>query len=283
MNIISKMKQLKNLTPNEQTLLDFILKDVESFLKLKRKDIAGEAFVSVSTIYRLVDKLKLNGINEFKLELLSALQETGLDSNKFDYNFPVDESDSIQEIIHNLKQLNNKTLEEAMFLFDADELLNIINQIKSNTIIDIYTSSSNIYFAKNFQFQMSEIGRIVNVPEENYFQRITAANCDENHFPIIMSFGGRGQTTLEVIEILREKKQDFCLIGASQNKWKKYAKYNIEIPSLEDHYNKISSFTTRLSLLYIFDVLYTSIFNLNYEENLKFKLEAYKKINTNLD
>ncbi len=283
MNIISKMKQLKNLTPNEQTLVDFILKDVDSFLKLKRKDIAVEAFVSVSTIYRLVDKLKLNGINEFKLQLLSALQDTGIESNTLDYNFPVDESDSIQEIIYNLKQLDNKTLEETMFLFDSDELLEIINQIKPHTIIDIYTSSSNIYFAKNFQFQMSEIGRIVNVPEENYFQRITAANSDTNHFPIIMSFGGRGQTTQEVIEILREMKKDFCLIGSSENKWKKYAKFNIEIPLLEDHYNKISSFVTRLSLLYIFDVLYTCIFNLNNEENLKFKLEAYRKINSNLD
>jgi DNA-binding MurR/RpiR family transcriptional regulator len=74
MNIISKMKQLKHLTPNEQTLVDFILKDVDAFLKLKRKDIASEAFVSVSTIYRLVDKLKLNGINEFKLQLLSSLR-----------------------------------------------------------------------------------------------------------------------------------------------------------------------------------------------------------------
>lgn len=283
MNIISKMKQLKHLTPNEQTLVDFILKDVDAFLKLKRKDIAIEAFVSVSTIYRLVDKLKLNGINEFKLQLLSSLQETGLDSNHLDYNFPVDESDSIHEIISNLRQLDNKSLEETMFLFDADELLEIINQIKPTTIIDIYTSSSNIYFAKNFQFQMSEIGRVVNVPEENYFQRITAANSDENHFPIIMSFGGRGITTQEVIEILENKKQDFCLIGSTENKWIKKAKYNITIPSLEDHYNKISSFGSRLSLLYIFDVLYTSIFNLNYEENLKFKLEAYKRINTNLD
>lgn len=283
MNIISKMKQLKHLTPNEQTLVDFILKDVDTFLKLKRKDIASEAFVSVSTIYRLVDKLKLNGINEFKLQLLSSLQETGLDSNHLDYNFPVDESDSIHEIISNLRQLEHKSLEETMFLFDTDELLEIINQIKPHTIIDIYTSSSNIYLAKNFQFQMSEIGRVVNVPEENYFQRITAANSDENHFPIIMSFGGRGITTQEVIEILENKKQDFCLIGSTENKWIKKAKYNITIPSLEDHYNKISSFGSRLSLLYIFDVLYTSIFNLNYEENLKFKLEAYKRINTNLD
>ncbi len=283
MNIISKMKQLKHLTPNEQTLVDFILKDIDYFLKLKRKDIAVEAFVSVSTIYRLVDKLKLNGINEFKIELLSSLQESGFDTNKLDYNFPVDESDTIQEIISSLKQLESKTIEETMFLFDADSLVEIVNRMNESSMINIYTSSSNIHFAKNFQFQMSEIGKYVNVPEENYFQRLSAANSNESHFSIIMSFGGRGKTSQEVIDILREKNQDFLLIGSSENNWSKHAKYNITIPSLEDHYNKISSFVTRQSLLYIFDILYTSLFNLNYDENLKFKLENYKRINSKLD
>ena len=31
-------------------------------------------------------------------------------------------------------------------------------------IIDVYTLAGNVNFALNFQFQMQEIGRIVNVP-----------------------------------------------------------------------------------------------------------------------
>ena len=43
----------------------------------------------------------------------------------------------------------------------------------------------------------------------------------------------------------------------------------------EDHYHKISSYSTRLSLLYILDVLYTCYFELDYEENLSKKLHYY--------
>ena len=54
--------------------------------------------------------------------------------------------------------------------------------------------------------------------------------------------------------------------------------HHLYISSGENHYKKISSFSTRLSILYIFDILYTCYFELNYEENLERKLDYYRLI-----
>ena len=54
--------------------------------------------------------------------------------------------------------------------------------------------------------------------------------------------------------------------------------YQLYISPYENHYKKISSFSTRLSILYILDVLYTCYFKLDYQENIEKKLAYYNNI-----
>ena len=55
MNLIKKLENLENVTPNERILIDAILKDPESFIAAKPKEIASLTYVSVPTIYRLIN------------------------------------------------------------------------------------------------------------------------------------------------------------------------------------------------------------------------------------
>lgn len=283
MDIISRMRQLKHLTSNEKLLVDFILTDPQRFLTMKPKEVSEAVFVSISSLYRLIDKLELSGISHFKVELVDALNKTNVDLSRMDVNFPILESDAQHNSLKTLKDLYAKTIDETMILFDHEELGKIVDRMGQAQQIDIYTSSSNLYFAQNFQFQMQEIGRNVNVPNENYIQRLTAANSDTSHFAIVMSYGGRGVTTQDVVKILKRNQVNFLLISSHEpNPLKDAATYHITMPAMEDHYNKLSSFSTRLSLLYIFDILYALLFHRDYEKNLAFKLQNYSKINTTL-
>jgi len=82
-----------------------------------------------------------------------------------------------------------------------------------------------------------------------------------------------------VMDILRERQAKILLIGSeTDNPLSKYADLKLNLPTLESHYDKISAFATKLSLLYMLDNLYTGLFNLNYEENMKKKKEAVKRI-----
>ena len=58
----------------------------------------------------------------------------------------------------------------------------------------------------NFQFQMQEIGKQVNVPIDEYQQRLIAASSDENHLAIIITFGGRGILS-DIISVISETKE----------------------------------------------------------------------------
>lgn len=96
----------------------------------------------------------------------------------------------------------------------------------------------------------------------------------------MISFGGRNWQMKSICEELKENHTRILLICSEQaEKLFPYADMKLYLASYEDHSQKISSFSTRLSLLYILDMLYTCFFERDYEGNLA-KKKAYYKLLT---
>lgn len=279
MNILMKLKNSKVLSNNEKIIADYILEHPDRILKMTAKDLSTVCYVSTATIYRLCDKLELSGFADLKLKITSSLEEYLKSTENFDFNFPVKQFQTHYEIIHKLKEDYEQTLSSTANLFSLDQLKRVVSKMKKAQVIDVYTSAGNIYFAQNFQFQMQEIGVSINVPIDEYQQRLQAASSDNSHLAIIVSYSGRGIISDILFRILKERKTPIILISSYNYPIKEVKPdHHLYISSGENHYKKISSFSTRLSILYIFDILYTCYFELNYEENLERKLDYYRLI-----
>ena len=261
---------------NERILADYILKHPEDVLKMSSKDLGKACFVSTATVYRLCDKLNLAGFSDLKIKITSSLNDYLKSNGDFNFDFPVNPYQTHYEIVHKIKEDYEQTLNLTANLFSLDQLRLIASAMKKAKVIDIYTSAGNINFALNFQFQMKEIGIDVNVPIDEYHQRLTAASSNQEHLAIEITFGGRGILSDILPRILTETKTPIVLISFYDYTFKKVeADYQLYISPYENHYKKISSFSTRLSLLYI---LYTCYFELDYQENIDKKLMYYHDI-----
>lgn len=279
MNLFINLKENKDLSKNERILADYILKHPEDVLKMSSKDLGKECFVSTATVYRLCDKLGLSGFSDLKIKITSSLDDYRKSNEDFNFDFPVNQFQTHYEIIQKIKEDYEQTLNLTANLFSLDQLRLIASAMKKAQIIDVYTSAGNINFALNFQFQMQEIGIQVNVPVDEYQQRLIAASSNENHLAIIITFGGRGILSDILPRILHKVKTPIVLISSYDYTFKDFdPDYQLYISSYENHYKKISSFSTRLSILYILDVLYTCYFKLDYQENIEKKLAYYNNI-----
>ncbi|BCL59115.1 RpiR family transcriptional regulator [Faecalibacillus intestinalis] len=279
MNLFINLKENKDLSKNERILADYILKHPEDVLKMSSKDLGKECFVSTATVYRLCDKLGLSGFSDLKIKITSSLDDYRKSNEDFNFDFPVNQFQTHYEIIQKIKEDYEQTLNLTANLFSLDQLRLIASAMKKAQIIDVYTSAGNINFALNFQFQMQEIGKQVNVPIDEYQQRLIAASSNENHLAIIITFGGRGILSDILPRILHKVKTPIVLISSYDYTFKDLdPDYQLYISSYENHYKKISSFSTRLSILYILDVLYTCYFKLDYQENIEKKLAYYNNI-----
>ena len=279
MNLFINLKENKDLSKNERILANYILKHPEDVLKMSSKDLGKVCFVSTATVYRLCDKLGLSGFSDLKIKITSSLDDYRKSNENFNFDFPVNQFQTHYEIIQKIKEDYEQTLNLTANLFSLDQLRLIASAMKKAQIIDVYTSAGNINFALNFQFQMQEIGKQVNVPIDEYQQRLIAASSGENHLAIIITFGGRGILSDILPRILHKVKTPIVLISSYDYTFKDFdPDYQFYISSYENHYKKISSFSTRLSILYILDVLYTCYFKLDYQENIEKKLAYYNNI-----
>lgn len=280
MTVLADLSKLTDLTPNEKELVSYIKKNPKEVLSMSSKELAEASFVSVATLYRLLSKLNLTSFSDLKVSLATNVRD---DLMPVDPDYPIHETDTTHTSIQKMKSLYQQTLDDTFVLFDEKTMENSIALMNQAKVLDVYSSSANLHLAKNFKFQMQEIGCLINVPDEDYVQRLSAANSDENHLAIVISYGGRGQTTIEVMKILEENKTPILLITSSQNNpFLEKATEVLYLSSNENHYNKISSFSTRFSILMVLDVLYANYFNQNSLANKEYKLANYQKMNRDL-
>ena len=280
MTVLADLSKLTDLAPNEQELVSYIKKNPKEVLSMSSKELTESSFVSVATLYWLLGKLNLTSFSDLKVSLATNVRD---DLMPVDPDYPIQETDTTHTSIQKMKSLYQQTLDDTFVLFDEKTMENSIALMNQAKVIDVYSSSANLHLAKNFKFQMQEIGCLINVPDEDYVQRLSAANSGENHLAIVISYGGRGQTTIEVMKILEENKTPILLITSSQNNpFLEKAREVLYLSSNENHYNKISSFSTRFSILMVLDILYANYFNQNSLANKEYKLANYQKMNRDL-
>lgn len=282
MRLLIKLKNLDTLTSSEEVLVQYILDFPRKVIHFSPKELAEHSYVSISTIYRLINKLKLDGLNDLKLALVNDLNEQ-TNEPIIDMDYPISAEDNQYALSQKLKTVYEQTVQSTLEINSIEAMAASSELLKNAAFIDIYASSANIYFAQNFQFQMQEIGKRISVPIDDYMQNLSASNSTPEHLSILVSYEGRGSSVKKIIEILQKNGSNILLITSKNSSLlKETVSGTLLLPSLENHYNKISSFSTRTSLMYIFDSLYLHHFNQDYEKNLAYKLANYQKMNPDL-
>lgn len=281
MNIFSKLDKLTDLTQNEKTLVYYMQNNSEDFIRMSASEISKACFISTSSIYRLCKKVGLAGLAELKVQVSLSINEYLKEQNSLNFDYPFKQNETQNQVVLKMKELYEQTIQSSLNLIDLNTLKLVASILKKAIYIDFYTSAGNIYFEENFKFQMQEIGTFINVPIEEYHQLLTASTSDEKHVAIIVSFEGRGLITKNLANILKKNNTPIILISSTNdNPITKYADYHLYLSSNENHFNKISSFSTRLSLLYLLDCIYTCYFKFDYEKNVNYKLSTYKKLSS---
>ncbi|MGX7148445.1 MurR/RpiR family transcriptional regulator [Enterococcus ureasiticus] len=282
MNLMLKLKNLDKLTTSEEALVTYILDFPEKVIRFSPKELADHSYVSMSTIYRLINKLDLDGLNDLKFALVSYLNEH-TSEHIIDIDYPISAEDNHYAMTKKLKTVYDQTVQSTIDTNNFDSMALNDELLKNAEFVDVYATSANIYFAQNFQFQMQEIGKQINVPIDDYMQNLSAANSTPTHLAIVVSYGGRSSSVKKILEILKQNNSKILLITSKNSPLLNEKVDGVFLfSSLENHYNKISSFSTRMSLMYIFDSLYLSFFNQDYDRNLAYKLDNYQKMNPKL-
>lgn len=265
------IKCCSNLTPTENQLAQYILKNKEEIQMLSVQELSEKTFVSKSAIHRLCKKIGVDGFNELKVKLVQDILDEGKDKNEIDVNFPFLAQDSQGIIARKLMKLYEASIMDTYHSINVEELHQVAALLHHAEVIDIYTHAHNINVAENFQDKMRSIGRMVNCPKSAYEQRCTALASNKKHVALVLSYSGKATFLPSIVEILYQNKVEIIRIGrVGTSVISNHIKHHLYISDLENLTNRISQFSSHIALQYMLDVVFSCIFKIDYERNIEY-------------
>ena len=247
MDLFTKIKSITSFTESEEIFTQFILNHPYDVIQLSLQQLAKTSYVSISTIYRVMEKLDINGLNQLKLQISESLKNNK-DLKEIDYNYPFKKTDTHHQIMTLMLSLYEQTLKNTFNLIDLDELLHIVQALKKANNIYIFPSIGNYFMAESFQQSMLEIGVKVDVIKEAYYQHWNVQLCKEGDIVMLISYAGRTPQIKNIVQELNQKNIPIILISSTiHTPIDQFAKYHLYFSSYEDSEEKIASFSSRIS------------------------------------
>lgn len=278
MNIYSKINQVTHFTQTEKTFVEYIQKHPKDVISLNIKQLAKQSYVSVSTIYRVIEKLELNGLADLKMQLSNHLENYQKEKTETDYNYPFPPHSTHHQIMTKMTSLYDQTIKSTYNLIDLDNFLKVIQALKKANNITVFPSIGNYFMAESFQQNMMEIGAKVDVVSQPFYQHWYTVNAKKDDVVIIISYANRTRqpSLTDVVLDLKKKGVKTIVISSTQAKeLSEVADYHLYFCSYEDSEEKIASFSSRISLQYLVDCIYAAYFNTDYEKHIKHKINNY--------
>lgn len=272
MNLIDQLKLMNSLSSSEELLCQFIINEGRSFVCMDRKDLTRKLNISSATVYRFCSKLNVKGYDQLKLQIAQDYlrNEINDDSKTVNYNYPFQKDDSLQTISRNILSIYEETSVNTYKIIDFQEMEKAVHILKRAENICLMTSNTNTLYAEKFGIQLKEIGKSVWISSSPYKWKLETVNLTSKDALIINSYAGQSSKSfINILPNLVKKGVPIILIGSTHNKtFMPYATSKLLMWDKEDPREKMYSFSTNVSTQYLFDILFSAIYQDDYEKNL---------------
>lgn len=278
MSIMTQLEFELEFSESEKEIARYILNHRDDVLSMSVKELAKNTYTSPATIVRLCKKIGLEGYNDFKIKYSAELQYDLHHSNRIDVNFPFEKKDTHPMICHKLASLSEEVIADTIKLIDFEQLEKIVDLLYQSHDIDIYGSGNSLLAAMSFQHKMMRIARNVNLKALHGEQVFLSYNSDEKRIAVIISYSGETHDLIQIAQILKEKKTPIIVLTSiGDNHLSHYADYILNIGSREKIFTKIAPFASQVSMEYLLNVIFSCIFQKDYDQNIQNKISYDKK------
>lgn len=277
MSIMTQLEFELDFSDSEKNIARYILDKQEDILDLAIKELAKKTYTSPATIVRLCHKLGLQGYGDFKIKFSAELQAEHKIKNRIDVNYPFTKEDDSHQVAYKLASLNQESIEDTLSLINFKELEEIINKIDNASHIFIFGSGNSILAALEFQHKMLRIGKFIELRELTGEQIFLVYNCNPDDIAIIISYSGETSELINFASLLKNQKVPIIgITSLGDNQLSKYCQYILNTGSREKIFNKIAPFSSKTSITFLLDMIFSLIFQKKYDDYINIKLQYDK-------
>lgn len=280
MLITERLKE-ELFSPSEQAVAVYMLEQRYEIKGKTTKQISQETFTNPATLVRIAKKLGFSGWNELKESYLEEIRYLDSQFEDMDANFPFQAKDNAMTIANRMAALNHATIQDTLSLLHYEDLIQAVGMLERASEIQVFASNENLLISQDFVLKLNRIRKYANICITDGEQPYAAFNCRKNSCGLLISYSGENKRILQVIQILKRNEIPVVAITSlGNNSLSASADCTLHISTREHLYTKIGNFTSKYSICYLLDVLYSCIFAKQYHVNLDHKLAVSRYADT---
>ncbi|KMY56184.1 RpiR family transcriptional regulator [Bacillus sp. FJAT-27231] len=264
------MEQNKhNFTKSDQKIYEYILANPESVLYHSLTELSDASKVAEATVLRFFRKLGYKGFQDFKFLLA---QEVAAESNQHS------QETYMERIRTNMVQ----SIEDTYDILDVPSLEGSIAAIDQSEDVVIFGIGSSGIAGLDMHNRLMRIGKNVSIITDPHFQVMRASSLNEKSVVVAISLTGSTKDIVDTVQIAKEKKATvIALTNYVKSPLTKYADY-ILLTSAKENPLDSGSLVSKVTQLYLIDLICTGLTVKNYQEAKKVKMEITENIASKL-
>lgn len=244
----------KNLTPKEQSIADYILKEPQKVSHSSISDIASDLNIADSTFFQFTKKLGFSGFKDFKMALLTS----------DDYQNPmttihqsITQDDDELEMAYKIFDSNISTLLDTKKLLDKQKLKEAVDFIDhSDRLFFFGVGGSEIVASDAYhKFLRSPVNVVHNA--DYHIQLMEASMMTEKDCALLISHTGKSKETIQLAEVAKKNGAKIIVVTSQiQSELAKLADVVFTSISEETAFRS-EALASRISQLSILDAIFT--------------------------
>lgn len=263
------------LTPVNQRIAAYILKDPERVVRMSVRELAKQSNASDAAVIRFCKSIGIDGYRELIVGLSGALgaqDETA--GSRFGDILP---GDTLESIIKNISFSNRQSIDDTLQVLDGHEVARAVEVLKAASHIAFFGIGASALVAMDAQQKFSRIGRMCHSYTNSHDQLTAAVLMEKKDVAVIISNSGE---TREIVEALHVLKQTPCRIiaitrhNASVLGDGADIRLNFSTPEITIRSGAMGS---RIAMLNIVDILYAGVASGEYKK-IKSHLQRTREV-----
>lgn len=264
--LLSLRERSQSFSPTERSIAECILADPQLVVDMSVHDLARHTFTSPSTIVRLCIHTGYSGYKEFRKAVAYdlALREQSRQIERQE----IAQSDSLEEIIEKITDLNIISLRETKELMDPGVLRSCVALLRRSKTVHLFGLGASFCAAKDAYQKFLRLNKLSVLNEDWHSQLLQARNARREDMALVFSYSGATVEVIECMKALRENRTPIVAITRCvQSPVSQLADYNLYTSAAESLFRS-GAMASRMAQLNVVDILYTAFANERYEQSL---------------
>ena len=264
--LLTAMRQVKDLSPSERHIVDFIFNNLQDVSNLGIVELGERSFTSTTTVKRLCRKLGIESYTDFRLRLSAEIANYTRMNILEGAQEPVDKYDTVRDIVSKVSDQNAKSIIDTSNLNHPDTITDVVELMRSARQIDWYGIGPSNVVALDARFKCMRLGIASTAYEDHVSMLVNAKAFPEDSLAFLISYTGETEEIIEVAEELNALNvTTVSLTSFTENRLSELCTHNLFVQSSES-WNRLGGMSSRISTLNLIDVLFTALINTSHKQ-----------------